>query len=155
MSYLSNSDFQKSIKDHRLQQIIDSDLEEEVALLAYASDTAESIIRDYLNSRYDVDAIFAKSGNQRDKQVTRWMLMIAIYVIYDRIEDDMVPERVIKNYDDTLKHLVSICDGRVEAVLPRKKDDEDNPKTKFRWGSNRMNSRDFGTWPNNPEYRDN
>jgi len=136
MSYLTQSDYDRAIKDHRLQQIIEQDL----TILDDASDTAEAIIRDYLNSRYDVDDVFSKTGSNRHKQVVRWALMIALYIIYDRIEDALVPERIIKNYDDTLKHLERISDAKVEALLPRLQDADGDDITKFRWGSNTARS---------------
>lgn len=132
MPYLTQTDYEGSVRDQRLQQIIDEDL----TILDNASDTAEAIVRDYLASRYDVEAIFALSGANRHAQVVRWCLMLALYIIYDRVEDDLVPERIIKNYDDTLQTLTMIADARMSANLPRIVDAESNPVTKFRWGSN-------------------
>lgn len=155
MSYLVENDFKKSLRDVRLSQIVDGNS----TLLDDASDAAEAIVRDYLNSRYNVEEIFNKTGNDRHKQVVRWTLLIALYIIYDRIEDDLVPERVIKNYDETIATLKEICDAKMEAVLPRRVDEKNATVTKFRWGSNKRRKDDpvsGGEWEecDNPDFRD-
>lgn len=136
MSYLTTADFEKSIRTQRLNQIIDSDSTK----LTNASETAESMIKDYLNGLYDTTEIFNRTGSNRHKNVVRWCLMLAIYYIYDNVEDQLVPERVIKNYDDTIAHLEKIADAKISAELPRKTDSEGDDKTKFRWGSNKARS---------------
>lgn len=134
--YLTEDDYKNSIKDYRLQQIIDND----TTKLDFATDIAVSTVKDYLNDLYRTDIIFSKTGAQRDSNVVRWTLMLAIYYLYDRIEDNLVPERIIKNHDDTIAHLKLIALGKINANLPKKTAPDGKPKTRFRWGSNRQNS---------------
>jgi hypothetical protein len=130
-TFITESDYTARIQDTRLQQIIQAD----ESLLDDAESAAISIIRDALHTRYDVDAIFATVGDARPKQVVRWVLTLALYFLYERVPDQVVPKRVIKNYDDTLAYLLEIEDAKKSVDLPRAVDDEDQPKSKFRWGS--------------------
>jgi phage gp36-like protein len=136
MAFLTQEDYKRKIKDHRLQMILDG----EVNLLSDISEDAESTVADYLNALYDVEAIFGKLGAERDRNVLRWTLNIATYFLYDLVEDVMMPERVEKDYDDTLRHLTNIADAKISAILPRRQTDEGKPVTKFRWGSGQARS---------------
>lgn len=131
-AYLIEADFKTVLRDVRLTQIVEGS----TTLLADVSDEAQAKITDSLDALYDTDVIFAKTGTNRDKNVLRWMKMIALYYLYSRVEDDLVPERVIKDYDDTLKTLERIEDAIINAKLPRRIDTKGETKTKFRWGSN-------------------
>lgn len=87
------TDFHTQIKESRLLQLLD----QEPTALDQAADTAEALVRDALYSRYDVAAIFATVGTDRPKQVVRWITVIALYYLYERLPDKVVPERVVKN----------------------------------------------------------
>ena len=64
------------------------------------------------------------------------MKHLAIYDIYDRVPDEDVPERVIKNYDDTWVQLMNASAGKLSLDLPKATDPETGKKkTKFRGGS--------------------
>lgn len=132
MAFLTQEDYKRKLKDHRLDQILDG----EANLLADISEDAESMVADYLNARYDIEAIFSKLGNDRDRNVIRWTLNIATYFLYDLVEGVMMPERTAKDYDDTIKHLTNIADAKISAILPRRETEDGTPKTKLRWGSN-------------------
>lgn len=136
MIYITSSDLKLSIPDNRLHMILDNDM----TLLDYAESIAMATVQDALYPYYDVNTIYSLSGNNRKAQVTNWIINIMIYHIYDRIPDKLVPDRVIKNYDDTMDILESIADGKRSVMLPvvevDKDDDGDTePATKFRWGS--------------------
>lgn len=131
MAFLTEADFSRKIKDYRLQQILDG----EVNLLNDIMQDAESTVADFLNDRYDVEAIFAKAGEERDRNVIRWSLNIAAYYLYDLVENIPMDDRVEKDYDDTLKHLANIADAKISAILPRRQTEEGSPSTKFRWSS--------------------
>lgn len=130
-TYVSADDYLPRIQDAKLQQIIASD----DTLLDEVEQTAIVIIKDALHTRYDVEAIFALTGNSRHRQVVRWVISLALYFLHERIPDRATPPRVIKNYDDTLAYLLEIEDGKKSVDLPRLVNSEDMALTKFRYGS--------------------
>lgn len=74
-TYLTIEDFEARIPKHRLDQMMEND----PALLDQIEKPAIAMVRDHLHNRYEVDAIFNKTGNQRHQNVVRWTLNIAIY----------------------------------------------------------------------------
>lgn len=130
-TYITAGDYLPRIQDAKLQQIIQSDS----TILDEAEQSAIVIVRDALHTRYDVDAIFALTGNNRHLQVVRWVITLALYFLYERVPDRVTPPRVIKNYDDTLAYLLEIEDGKKSVDLPRRLNPDAEPLTKFRYGS--------------------
>jgi phage gp36-like protein len=140
MTYITEEDYKTHIRDKRLEQLIDDD----PTLLDEAEGTALAVVSDALYSRYDVDAIFALEGEERHKQVVRWVLVLALYYLHERLPDRLIPERIVKNHDDTLKVLTDIEDGKKSTLLPLLAAPEGYGQTsKFRWGSKRAKSHDF------------
>lgn len=133
MAFLTETDFKPHIRDHKLQMVIDED----ASLIDQVSAIAVGTIRNALHSRFDVDAIFSATGGDRDAVVVWWGVSLALWHLYGRIPDKLVPERVRKNYDDALIALERISDGKEESALPRKPDPAQAGafETKFRWGS--------------------
>lgn len=130
-TYITSADYRAKITDNRLNMIISAD----TSILDEAEEIAMATVKDFLFSRYDTDAIFAKTGTARDYNVLRWCVNLALYYIYERIPDKLVPDRVKDNYNDTMGILLDISDGKKAVYLPHKTDDDDNDITKFRWGS--------------------
>lgn len=132
MGFVTRTDIESSIREHALDQIID----ENDAVLEFAIAEALAVIRNFMKGPgYDTNQIFSRVGTDRDYQVLGWAKYITLYKLYDRIPDAMVPERIIKNYDDCLTDLRRVSDGRLNLDLPRVVDAKGRPKTKFRWGS--------------------
>lgn len=130
--FVTTADYLPYIKSTRLTQMLDTD----TAAVEDAEDTATAIIRDALYSRYDVDAIFALTGAARPKQVIRWAVCLVLYYLHQRLPDSMVPERVTKDYEDTLETLTQIEDAQKSVNLPLLTAPEGHAFiSKFRWGS--------------------
>lgn len=140
-NYLTQADVQSSIRDGRLEQILDS-YSEDVSgedIFKQAAKEAAGLIADYL-IHYQILEEFEKTGDDRSSSIIFHMKNITIYILYDRIPDDDVPEKVIKNYNDSMDVLREISKGKVTINLPKKLTDTDGdgegdtPATKFRWG---------------------
>lgn len=133
--FIVKADYLHQIKTYKLDQIIEAT----DSTLDLAEDEAIGIILEMLSSRYDMNLEFAKSGANRNKALLRWVKCLTIYYIYERIPDAMVPERVVKNYEDTMEMLNKISDGKMNTTLaPLTELDQDGnsePQTKTRWGS--------------------
>lgn len=135
--FLIKDDLRSSIRANRLAQILDDDTGDEILTDVLA--TAEQTVRDHLHQHYDIEAIFAQAGASRKKNVLRWCKLVAIYQLYERIPDELVPERVVKDYNECMDFLMKVAEGQVPVELPRRTVANDDgtlsPKTKFRWGS--------------------
>lgn len=129
--YIERTDYISKIRDKRLEQLIDST----PSILDNEEETAIQVISDALHSKYDVTAIFAKRGTNRDKQVVRWACTLVMYYIYARIPDKLIPERIENDYDETIAYLKALEEGKRSTQLPRLEDAEGKPPTNNRWGS--------------------
>ncbi len=137
MAYLNTVDLESSIRDSRLAHLLDGasgDVFNQAALVS------KSILRDYL-FRYDIDTELAKTGEDHHASIIFYLKNICLYILHERIEDDDVPERIIKNHNDTIETLREIAQGKLPLGIPIKEQDTDGDgipdqkKTKFRWGS--------------------
>jgi len=140
MNYLTQEDVQSSIRDHRLAHILDNaESTNNVDAFELAASEAQAIVRDHLIN-YAIDDELAKTLNDRHKGVVFYMKNITLYILYERIEDDDVPERIIKNYNDTIETLQEISKGKLTIGLPLPEVDTDGDgtpdglQTRFRWG---------------------
>lgn len=120
---------------YKRQNIIDQLTGTNPVHLDAAESTALAVIKDALHSRFDTDTIFSTTGTDRPPQVVRWAIVLSLYYIYQRVADALVPERILNDYDEVIGILKDISDGKMSVDLPRLTNDEDKPKTKFRWGS--------------------
>lgn len=137
-AFISVTDYKPFVRDNHLQMIIDADS----VALDNAELTAIQVVKDALYQWYDTGAIFGASGNNRAPQVVRWCVCLSLYYLYERIPDKLVPDRVVKNYDDTLTMLRDISDRKVSLDLPVRENEDNEPETKFRWGSNTAREHD-------------
>lgn len=137
---LSFADFKPYIQEKDLKQICEvTDLNDAQTLFDSVYLTAKTIVKDHLFSRYDTTTIFA-SDFTNYPQVKRWIIVICIYYLYERIPDKLVPDRVVKNYDDVMEMIDKIADGKLSIELPQLTNIDATPKTKFRWGSEKKKS---------------
>lgn len=133
MIYLTEGDFVAKISDNILEQILDGNN----TILDEAEQSATAIIQDAFAEKYDLDAEFAKTVTDRHKNLLRWMLNLTLYFLYERVHDNQVPDRVVKNYDDTVSEIKSIEQGkRNTSLLKLIREDNARKETNFRWGSN-------------------
>ena len=135
-------DYKVFIQERRLQLI----LEDQEAILEEAELMARATIRDYLYPYYDCNKIFHEvDQHAKHRSVKRWLIVITLYYVYERIPDALVPARIVKNYDDIITILTNISDGKGVVDLPRltiEKDGQEIPKTKFKWGSEQKRIQD-------------
>lgn len=145
-SFINRSDYNYHIKSNRLDQILD---DEDIAIdpagiLDDAEEEAVQEVKDALFGKYDVQKIFNKTGNARPKNVLRWVKVLTISMIYERIPDELIPEQVLKNAEEVRKILDAIADGKRSVDLPLQEvvneDGTTGHLTKFRWGSNSSRS---------------
>lgn len=107
--YVAKDDYKGRISTDLLDILLDED---EEAILAAASKTAEDTIRVHLGSLHDIDTELAKEAGERNGYILRLAISIALYEIYQRADDEEVPAKVIKNHDDAIEELQKISTGK-------------------------------------------
>jgi len=133
MTFLTTDDFLMKMSEDIRNQITDTNN----TILDDAELQATAIIQDAFFDKYDLDAEFAKTGDDRHRNLLRWMLNLTVYFIYERIPDEQVPERIVKNYDDTVQEIKLVEQGKRNTSLTKLiREDNLRKETNFRWGSN-------------------
>ena len=131
MSFLNKDDYYRKLDESIINQITGGNDD----LLDNAETTAAGIITDMLSGNYNIAAELAKSGSSSHENLMLWMLNLSAYLIYDRIPDNEIPERVIKDFDDTMDTLQKIAIGRTPTTLTPVTDESGKSKRVFRMGS--------------------
>jgi hypothetical protein len=131
------SDLLASIRDYKIAEILEDEDPENNVNLQAAMDEAESIVIDYLYSRYNTETIFGQVGSDRSNTVLGWLRAITLYKLYERIPDELLPERIVSNYEEALKQIGYVSEGRREINLPRRVTPTGEKTTKFRGGGDK------------------
>ena len=135
MTFLTEDDFLLKLPADIRDQITDGDS----SVLDEAEAQSTAIIQDAFYEKYDLNAEFAKTGTDRHKNLLRWMLNLTIYFIYERIPANQVPERVVKNYDDTVTEIKNVEAGKRNTTLTKLiREDNLHKETNFRWGADKQ-----------------
>lgn len=129
-NFITRDDYDASIRATKLEQLLQGN----DTVLDLAEATAVQTVRDALVARYDLTAIFDARGTERAPNVLRWCVTLALYYLWDRAPDRLIPERVTANYEMTMAALSEISDGKSSVELPPKFAADGLPATKFRWG---------------------
>ena len=137
-NFISYSDYKSFIRTERLNQLIDND----TSILNDAEGMAISDLQNALDPYYDTASELAKTGTARNTTLKKHAINLTLYYIYQRLPADMIPEQIVKNYDDTRKDLKDLEGGnRNINIAGRISVDSDGDgipdrrSTKFRWGS--------------------
>lgn len=111
MIFLTDSDLQTIIKDNHLIQVLDDDLEAKNE----AEEMAIAEIRDYLSGSYNTAAIFNATGTARHKSIIRITIDIMLYHLHARIDPIAMPEIRRLRYEDAIKWLRDVRDGKMNV----------------------------------------
>lgn len=148
-AFIEKTDYKYQMRTYRLEQILEAADEDEDEILNAAEEEALGMLTKFLGDKYDMALELGKTGSSRHKVLLRWAKVLVIYYIYERVPDEMVPERVVKNYDDVMKMLEKIEDGEagIPGLTPKtgEVDGESQPVTRRRWGSLTKRTHDGGS----------
>lgn len=120
--YIQKADYKNRIDTDLLNLVISEGNNNGDDVLATVSQIAENTIDTTAGVLYDLSAEFGKIGAARNYLILSWALSIALYEIYQRIPDESVPEKVIKNYEDTYDNLEQCSKGKFPLKLPPRTD---------------------------------
>ncbi|ECO5453742.1 DUF1320 domain-containing protein [Parabacteroides merdae] len=93
-------------------------------------------VRRLLSGRYDVDAIFSTTGEERDAELVEICKNIALWFLIRRCNVDILYNRVKETYDRDMAYLRELKEGSIPSDLPLRETDG-QPVSMLRAGSNR------------------
>lgn len=131
MTFLEEADFRPYIKDTNLARMIEGD----TTIVDTAEDTAIAVVNDYLFKLYDTEVDLGKVGAARPPQLVRWITVVTLYYLYERLPSGIMPQRVGDNYKEVMATLRDISDGKQPTNLTRIVLADGEEKTKFRYGA--------------------
>lgn len=129
MEFITSSDLTNYINSAMLDMIIAGNQEK----LNDAERDAKGYITANLGQSYNLALEFGKTGESRNISLVRWMVIMIVYTIFNQTQDQDIPERVNKNYDDVRSEIRKVASGGPTDLTQFIVDGE--PKTKFRAGS--------------------
>ncbi|MGN6604551.1 MAG: phage protein Gp36 family protein [Ginsengibacter sp.] len=113
--YVEQTDYKGRISSSLLDILI---AEDPAGIIADASAEAEGTIATFAGVLYDIAPELAKTAAARNGYLLSLAKSIGLYFIYQRADDEDVPEKVIKNYDDAMHDLEKISIGKKLLALP-------------------------------------
>lgn len=103
-------------------------------------DTVNKIIREsiksvsnYLYQFYDVTLIFSATGEDRDDDILKHLKIIIKYALYG-IRDG-ITERLEKDYNESLRWLEKVSEGKIRPDLPMQTTDDGRDGSFLKTGS--------------------
>lgn len=126
MAYLTPAELESVIYQYQLTQITEGDL----GIQNDAINAAIQEVSSYLNPNmqhqyqdgrplYDVEAIFAATGDDRNALVLMHTKIVSVYYIMSLANVDIIHEDFMKRYDRTISYLKDVRDGKMNIhALP-------------------------------------
>jgi len=108
-SFITSTDYPAVIHADILTALTRSD----ATIIEEAEDRALEEMKGYLSSRYDVNNIFNKTGNNRNKVILQYALDIAIYRLHIIHNPQKMPESRVVLYEQALEWLKQVSKGYI------------------------------------------
>jgi len=135
MAYIENADFNLTIQDGNLQQIISAN----EAIRQQAELVAIGEARSYLIQKYLFDEELAKTGSNRDAQLVNYIVDLSLYHLHSRLTPRNVPEVRQTRYDNAIGWLKMCAMGEATPKLEIRAD----AGRVIRFGSQLKNSNNY------------
>lgn len=132
LSFLQKADYLTFIDEAALEKICRHNAEK----LSQAENYAYGYVFEKLSARYDIEEEISRPEEDRNPVLVRWMVVIAVYFLYQAVPDDEIPERVRLNFEDVTKEISRVGSGRENCTFIQVTNKAGRAKTKFRWASN-------------------
>lgn len=142
--FLQKEDLPSTLYGYQLEQITEGNDDIVDIAMAAAEEEVRSYLtgnnkREWLDGRlpYDVNAILATTGNNRNALIVKHTITIAKWWIVDLCNADVIYEQTKERYDRAINWLKQLASGEVNlSTLPTINNDVDtNPKQPFSFGS--------------------
>ena len=127
--YIQKADYKSRVSTDLLDKIIQEGVDSGESILAAASKIAEDTIATQVGVLYDIAGEFQKTGLARNYLIVKWALSLAVYEAVLRIDDESIPEKHIKNHDDTMEDLKQVALGKYPLNIPPRQSDNTGNQT--------------------------
>ncbi len=127
--FIRKADLHLSILEDELEEIVRGD----DTIIASALHSAEAEMRTYLYDSFDVDAIFATTGDNRHQLLVNLCADIAVYLLVARLQAGQYLEDRKARYDRAVAWLKMSAKTELYNDLPRR---EATVQTHINYGSN-------------------
>ena len=114
--FISESDYDVQARQEILSLLDTSDGN---ANLGVAERMAVDQIKQYIGGRYDCEAIFSATGDNRDMFIVMITIDIALYHLWSKRAPRKSPELRAQRYQDALDWLKCVGDGTMKSNLPQ------------------------------------
>lgn len=118
--YIIKVDYKSRISTDLLDKIISEGQSTGDDILQVVSKISEDTISTLAGVLYNVSGEFQKVAGDRNGLIFSWALSIACYWMYQRCDDEEVPGKVIKNYEEVMEALLDVSRGKSPLDLPPK-----------------------------------
>lgn len=126
MSFLTENDYKQVINESDMDDITDLS----TATRLVAEESAISLAKDHLSSRYDTDEIFNKTGSQRHPSVVMMCINISIYLLHQRLHPNAIPDHRVEGYKSAKTWFENVSCSKINPVGLPLATDEDGNNTK-------------------------
>lgn len=120
--YINKSDYKTRLSTDLLDRIITEGESNGEDILEIVSKIAEDTISTLAGVLYDISSEWNRTLAERNGLILSWALSISCYWMYQRIDDEDVPQKVIKNYEDVLECLEGVSRGKFPLNLPSRRE---------------------------------
>lgn len=130
--FITKEEIKTHLYDFQVDQITDND----DTIVTSAIDTAVAEVKSYLANRYDVAAIFSKTGAERSALIVEHVKVCAVWHLLILCNVDAIYERYEKAYDHSIQYLKQVADGLLSPDLPYLQTDTGGPAGTLQLHSN-------------------
>ena len=125
------------------EHVMDDISAEDDATVLQCIEAAIGEMKSYLASRYDVAAIFAATGDDRDKLILEDTKVIAVWNLIRLSNNELIYDQWRERYDRVVKFMEQVAEGSITPDLPIATDEHGNPIIKSRFGSNKKFTHEY------------
>jgi len=142
--FLEKPELKTVATDEIINKIINNDDSIVVDIILESID----VVSTYLYQYFDTEAIFSKTGDERNKTILKHLKGIVIYEIYTR-RTKIMNEVAKSRYDEAMLWLEKVSEGKIKPPLPIRALDTDGdgtpdtPATFLKLGSNKKYQNHF------------
>lgn len=130
--FITVEEMQTVIYEHVMDDISAND----DATVQQCIEAAVSEMKSYLASRYDVAAIFAATGTDRDPLILEDTKVIAVWNLIRLSNNELIYGQWRERYDRVIEFMSKVSEGSITPALPIATDEQGNTILKSRFGSN-------------------
>lgn len=134
MAFLTQNDYLQVIQEDILIMVTENNPTNRLM----AENSSMEQMKSYLCTRYDVEAIFAATGAQRNSLIVQLLIDISLYHLHARIDPEMIPDIRRERYKNAIEWLKDVANELINPVgLPLLTADDGSIESGFRrFGSN-------------------